>query len=314
MISSVATYIERQFQQTNSLLNPLQPNTPELIRLVHNPYGALTHVDVCLYVILNRIKRVDIEYMRAIHQLCNIIPVIVKCDLLTAEQEEELKLDVVRELRENEIHVYRSMAPFAISTRSSSDSDAPRSNQLWQLKDVLFYRETENLRHTTARKFVSWRATQIMASHEPTTPLLSTSTLTAAETVDRIHALRTRHAQNMNLWISRYVSEKRKMMERDMFEREKALRRELESVERRKRAEFLITELGRLFQEGPMEDVMGIKTPASSSLSSSSTQASTVEQVKNKGFMVADYLMVVLLAVCLLRVLVEILYSVGLLS
>lgn len=232
----------------------MYPNTPEVTRLVHNPYGAHTHVDACIYVVLDRFKRVDIEYMRAIHHLCNIIPVIIKHDQLTQDQENDIKKDVLRELDENGIETFTTTSnPFILSDTTQVD----------ELRDALFYTHIEHLRRSTATKFVTWRASQIMISSSTMSSTLTASTLTSAETVDRIHALRTRHEQNMNLYISRYVSEKRKTMERDMFERERALKNELASVERRKRAELLVNELNQLFQQGNIEDLKVLR-PATS--------------------------------------------------
>ncbi|CDH49770.1 hypothetical protein RO3G_12633 [Lichtheimia corymbifera JMRC:FSU:9682] len=280
VITSVASYIERQFQKTSNMLNPMYPNTPEVTRLVHNPYGAHTHVDACIYVVLDRFKRVDIEYMRAIHHLCNVIPVIIKHDQLTQDQENELKKDVLRELDENGIETFTtSCNPFIL----------PDTTHVDDLRDALFYSHIEHLRRSTATKFVTWRASQIMISSSTMSSTLTASTLTSAETVDRMHALRTRHEQNMNLYISRYVSEKRKTMERDMFERERALKNELASVERRKRAELLVNELNQLFQQGSIDDLKVLRptTTSHSQQGKGSTTSSPSSSVEgnhgNKG-------------------------------
>lgn len=244
----------------------MYPNTPEVTRLVHNPYGAHTHVDACIYVVLDRFKRVDIEYMRAIHHLCNVIPVIIKHDQLTQDQENELKKDVLRELDENGIETFTTTCnPFIL----------PDTTHVDDLRDALFYSHIEHLRRSTATKFVTWRASQIMISSSTMSSTLTASTLTSAETVDRMHALRTRHEQNMNLYISRYVSEKRKTMERDMFERERALKNELASVERRKRAELLVNELNQLFQQGNIDDLKVLRPTSHSQQGKGSTTSSS---------------------------------------
>lgn len=276
MISTVVNYVERQFLRTYSILNPTYPNTPELVRLVHNPNGAHTHIDACLYIILNRLKRVDIEYMRALVPLCNVIPILIQRDRLTAEQEKELRLDILKELEENDIHYFKSVV--VVSNFCSDSRD--------HLKSFLFDRHLESLRVSTARKFVAWRASQPVA---PITTMtmpdelltMSASTLTTAETVDRIHAIRTRELHTVNLWISRYVSEKRKSMERAMVERERELKNELQSVERRKRAELLIAEFSKLFQEGNLDnDLKKVDTsPLTSSLRKSEQQQKGPDQL-----------------------------------
>ncbi|ORX50245.1 hypothetical protein DM01DRAFT_1384948 [Hesseltinella vesiculosa] len=106
VIRSTAQYLERQFHLTNQLLSPTQPNTKTLKRLLHNDVGGHTHVDACLYLILDRLKRVDLEYLRAIHELVNVIPVIVKSDLLSREQESQIKRQVLQDLNDHDIHIF----------------------------------------------------------------------------------------------------------------------------------------------------------------------------------------------------------------
>ncbi|KAI7847608.1 Septin-domain-containing protein [Circinella umbellata] len=305
IISSVTHYIERQFQQTNMMLNPMHPNTSKLTRLVQNTHGAHTHIDACLYIILDRLKRVDIEYMRALQPLCNLIPIILTNDHSNRHNQNNSNNNtkapssfIQLEFQENNIEPFDLFYPL-------TDIDTIVT---WFCDRILFSsHRLQLLRQSTAQKFVTWRASQhsVMMQHkqqhhqdlsnvmtmttmmedsiedevEDDTLLLSTTTaLTNAETVDRIHALRARHTQNMNLYISRYVSEKRKTMEREMFERERALKQELASVGRRKRIELILAELNTLFQQGSLEDVVlfDSTSPASSSSSTTKTATATI--------------------------------------
>ncbi|KAG0177382.1 hypothetical protein DFQ29_004902 [Apophysomyces sp. BC1021] len=278
VISSVRSYIERQFEKTNSMLNPACPDTMDIMRLVHNSHGAHTHVDACLYLVFGRLKKVDIEYLRAVDGLCNVIPVIVKSDLLTQERERELRLDVLQQLRNNDIEIFDfgyaydelmnlcskldpSVPPFALSNLEIS------ARQLTCLKDALLYTHIDDLRHATAAKFVEWRQLQVPDMRSA----IDLSMLTTAESVDRIQAFRKRAAQNMNMRISHYVSEKRKSMERSMYEREEALRKELGSVEGRKRAAILMNELNKLLQD----DSFDVKSFPSTTPSASTLTAMT---------------------------------------
>lgn len=66
-------------------------------------------VHCCLYFINpcgHGLKPLDIEFMRQLHHLVNIIPVIAKADTLTAVELKTLKLKVMNEIMENGIHVY----------------------------------------------------------------------------------------------------------------------------------------------------------------------------------------------------------------
>lgn len=82
---------------------------------------------------------VDIEYLRSIHHLCNIIPVLVKTDLLTRDQEYQLKCKVLQELKDHGIVIYQCghsveklfelcrqgshvAPPFSISTKFASNA------------------------------------------------------------------------------------------------------------------------------------------------------------------------------------------------
>lgn len=105
-ISPVIEYVESQFRKTNAMFHPMAPSNNELLRFLINTHGAHTHTDACLYLILHRTKPVDFEYMRNLHDKCNVIPVIVKSDTLSAAQVTELKLQVLRELHEHGISFF----------------------------------------------------------------------------------------------------------------------------------------------------------------------------------------------------------------
>jgi septin family protein len=87
---------------------------------------------------LDRVKKVDIEYLRSLHHLCNVVPVLVKTDLLSRDQEYQLKCKVLQELKDNGIDIYQCghsleklselcrqgsqvAPPFSISTKFTSN-------------------------------------------------------------------------------------------------------------------------------------------------------------------------------------------------
>lgn len=106
IISPVTSYLEHQFHITNSMFHPMQPNTNTLFRILNNGHGAYSHVDVCLYVIFNRVKPVDYEYMRSIQHLCNIVPVLVKQDFYSTDQMNKRRYEVLSDIIDNGIAVF----------------------------------------------------------------------------------------------------------------------------------------------------------------------------------------------------------------
>ncbi|KAI8390818.1 uncharacterized protein BYT42DRAFT_554442 [Radiomyces spectabilis] len=184
VIDPIAKYIEKQFHATRTVFRSVPHDSATLLSWVHNPYGAHTHIDACLYLTLGRLKKVDIEYLRVIHGLCNIIPIIVKPDSQSAEQELQMRLDMLRELRENNISFFDFGLPLDTLSRRCSESDPnvppfvisrmessyPVEDASWMmekpsvaeniahLKDIVFHHHIEDLRRSTALKFVQWRA------------------------------------------------------------------------------------------------------------------------------------------------------------
>ncbi|XP_076345670.1 septin-2-like isoform X1 [Tachypleus tridentatus] len=67
-------------------------------------------VHCCLYFIPpwgHGLRPLDIEFMKHLHQKVNVVPVIAKADTLNANEICRLKDKVLRELKENEVHVYQ---------------------------------------------------------------------------------------------------------------------------------------------------------------------------------------------------------------
>lgn len=118
--------------------------------------GGHSHVDACLYLILDRLKPVDIEFLRSIHQLCNVIPIIVKSDLLSREQEQKLRYDILNELIQHGIDIFKcnysydqllqlclqgdsSIPPFSISTKYTTCEKNESNKNVKQLISPSFY-------------------------------------------------------------------------------------------------------------------------------------------------------------------------------
>ena len=52
------------------------------------------------------VKELDLEYLKAIHQKVNVVPIIAKADSLTIEERHELRKEIIRVLDKNKINVY----------------------------------------------------------------------------------------------------------------------------------------------------------------------------------------------------------------
>lgn len=105
----VLAYLEDAFTKTLATVNP---NREEALALITSS-SSLTDsslTDVCIYTIFNRIKPVDVEYMKKLSRYVPIIPVITKSDLLPPRDVLELKIAVLRELH------HHNITPFLFGT------------------------------------------------------------------------------------------------------------------------------------------------------------------------------------------------------
>jgi len=144
-----------------------------------------SQVDVVFYVILNRIKPVDIEYLKRLASMTNVIPLIAQSDALSAEQLSSLKTTILSELQAANIRPFlfglspedalRSdypCAPYAISTITGKDHDTMDASllmspdyvqplvisELAALVERVFERDAISwLRNSAAKKFIQWR-------------------------------------------------------------------------------------------------------------------------------------------------------------
>ncbi|KAI8919171.1 Septin-domain-containing protein [Powellomyces hirtus] len=181
VIRPTVEFNNRQFQDTDRVFHrdASIPNTT-IMRFLNAGTGAHTHVDVCLYAVLHRIKAVDLEYMRQLAPGVVLIPVILKSDTMTPSEVFALKASILEELWRAGVEVYGfglshaeliqiaqagvpGAVPFAV-TNISQDHGAQHHPSMIDefdiLKNHIFYRAHE-LRQQTAEKFVNWRATHI---------------------------------------------------------------------------------------------------------------------------------------------------------
>ncbi|KAG0195693.1 hypothetical protein BGX28_000865 [Mortierella sp. GBA30] len=148
--------------------------------------GAHKFIDVCFYLILHRLKPIDVEYMRLISEKANVVPIIAKVDTQSVQEVQELKVSVLKTLREQGVPIYTfrieydrliHMAetgqaggpPFAVSNVAPKPvSDDPEDqiafqhpeNELPLLRKLVLETQITNIRQFTVKKFINWRGKQ----------------------------------------------------------------------------------------------------------------------------------------------------------
>ena len=145
--------------------------------------GAHKFIDVVFYLIVHRLKTIDVEYMRLISEKANVVPVICKVDTQSEQEVRDLKVQVLRTLKEQGVSIYTfridydrliHMAengqvggpPFAVSNTAvkpaSDDANdhiafTPASNELPLLRKLVLETQITNIRQFTVKKFINWR-------------------------------------------------------------------------------------------------------------------------------------------------------------
>ena len=224
--------------------------------MVHQSSDALCHVDACLYLIMGRLKPVDLEYMRSIHDLVNIIPVIIQPDLsLRPEAMIEQRIDILNVMHSNSIKFsylgYKTFQdllgackqpslnphcpPFVLDWSTSKKSSF---HGLLPLKQALI--SSKLLRLNTTQKFISWK--QQLCNSFSTASSSTTTTTSSSSSIQQ-------EQQKNNIRISQYVSKRRHSMEKEMLIQEKKLRQEFQLASKQRRSELILKEINALVQQ-----------------------------------------------------------------
>ncbi|KAF9580524.1 hypothetical protein BGW38_002808 [Lunasporangiospora selenospora] len=181
-------YIGQTFEEKNKKISPfMDVSNNELMRSLVTGVGAHNFIDVCFYLIVHRLKPTDIEFMRLISEKANVVPIICKADTQSQKEVNELKVHVLKTLREQGVSIYTfrtdyerliHMAesgqaggpPFAVSnthnkpaTEDENDqiSFAPAENELSLLRKLVLETQITNIRQFTVKKFINWRGKAI---------------------------------------------------------------------------------------------------------------------------------------------------------
>uniref|UniRef100_A0A915D4T6 Septin-type G domain-containing protein n=1 Tax=Ditylenchus dipsaci TaxID=166011 RepID=A0A915D4T6_9BILA len=81
-------------------------------------------VHLCLYFIAptgHSLKALDIDFMRALQDRVNIVPVIAKADTLTTAEMAQFKQNILNDLKRHDIHLYEFPEPEAIASPDVKD-------------------------------------------------------------------------------------------------------------------------------------------------------------------------------------------------
>jgi Septin len=156
------------------------------------------------------VKPVDLEYIKRLSPLTNVIPIIAKADTLEAAEIKSLKVSIISELQSADVRPFlfgmtfddlqrgvEPCAPFAISSAVASDAEnmdasllmSPDyiqplvSTELAALVDRVFERDSIAwLRHTAAKKFIHWRNRPASSSTTTHSLSIQSSTYTQGST------------------------------------------------------------------------------------------------------------------------------------
>ncbi|KAJ3224219.1 Cell division control protein 11 [Clydaea vesicula] len=179
-IEPIISYLKTQFSSTLLYLSSVyfinvQPNS-RLFNIIAGNSGAHTHINICIYGILHRLKPIDKEFMKVLSPFVPIVPVIVKSDTLDASQVFKLKESILKDLKISGIQIYSfglditdclAMAqneklgavPFAISNASfpTNTTSQKKINEIDNFKEKLIFTFEEDIRRTSTVKFCDWK-------------------------------------------------------------------------------------------------------------------------------------------------------------
>ncbi|PVH88959.1 hypothetical protein DL98DRAFT_508809 [Cadophora sp. DSE1049] len=276
-ITPVVDYIESQFKKVTSFEGMSEP---EMINLLSGNGGS--QVDVVLYVVSNKIKPVDIEYLRRLSALTNVIPLVARADSFSPKEISSLKENIMSELEAANIkpflfgltpeaaqHTSQPSPPYAISTTPSKDHDTMDASllmspdyvqplipsELHTFVSQIFDQDSVSwLRHSAAKKFITWRSSSTPVSrpqslYQPlTSPTSGSQSLTAPVGATTSYALSriTDHTQReeriAQVRLANWAADLQRSLQNE--------RARFEALARSERAVWLTERLGECVSDG----------------------------------------------------------------
>ncbi|KAH6667946.1 Septin-domain-containing protein [Halenospora varia] len=294
-ITPVVEYIESHLKKATS---PEAMSEGDMISMLSGNGG--TQVDLVLYVIHGRIKPVDIEYLRRLSPLTNIIPLIGRTDKTSTLELTEMKENIRKELEGASIRAFQFAispedpfgqvtAPYAISTTPSKDHDTMDASLLMSpdyvsplmpselhiLVSQIFEPSSISwLRHSAARKFIQWRDSSMALSRPqslyrplalPSTPPSQMLTGPIGATSSYALARVTDHTQReeklAQIRLANWAADLQRSLQNE--------RARFDSLARSERAVWLTERLGECVQDGtiiPISEARKQEDPYSGAL------------------------------------------------
>ncbi|KAL1868659.1 hypothetical protein VTK73DRAFT_3575 [Phialemonium thermophilum] len=198
-IIPVVQYVESHLQRLRS--NSV--SDADILTMLGGDGGA--QVDVVFYMVSDHLKPADIQYLRQLVELTNVIVLIAKADLLSSEQVTASKEHINGQLREANIRPFSfatltdlsaqatslPQCPYATSSAHGSDHEVMDASLLMSpdyvqplvptelsvLVERVFSPDGASwLRHSAAKKYIQWRkagndnASRPMALYQPLYP------------------------------------------------------------------------------------------------------------------------------------------------
>lgn len=186
-ITPVTQYIQAHLDRINS--HTL--TDADMLNMLGGEGGA--QVDVVFYMVSNRLRPVDIHYLKQLSPLTNIILLVAQSDLMSVEQVAASKGQIYSHLKEADIRLFSFAMPssscptsetqkrgiYAISSATGSDHEnmdasvlmSPDyiqplfSTELATLVEQVFNHDGASwLRHSAARKYVQWRKGETLST------------------------------------------------------------------------------------------------------------------------------------------------------
>ncbi|KAK4197425.1 hypothetical protein QBC40DRAFT_232138 [Triangularia verruculosa] len=187
-ITPVTEYIQSHLQR----ISAHSLSDGDVLNMLGGEGGV--QVDVVFYMVSNRLRPVDVHYLRQLSPLTNIIILLAQTDLMSADQVAASKQQIYSQLKEANIRLFsfnttnpEKQGVYAISSANGSDHDNMDASllmspdyvqplfptELATLVEQVFNKDgISRLRHAAARKYVQWRKDQ-----SPSPPSLSRRSL-----------------------------------------------------------------------------------------------------------------------------------------
>ncbi|KAL8792950.1 MAG: hypothetical protein Q9195_004447 [Heterodermia aff. obscurata] len=310
-IELVIQYIENQLAKTFSFANTSEG---EIVSMMGGDGGS--QVDLVLYMITQDIKPADLDFIRRLSAMTNVVLLIAKADLLTTEQVEASKTAMLRELEAAGIKPFTllsdaSQSPFyTVCSALSKDEENMDASLLMSpdyvqplvhselatlVQDIFTKDHVSRLRHLAAVKLLRHRTSSQPLPTSPLSPsplnilqssgLLSSFTTTTSPTTSQTLITQPRIASSyVQARIADHTQREEKLAQVRLAKWAGDLQRGLsneraryEALARGERALWLTQRLGECVHEGSLLPAAGAPGPPQTWSADAATRSGLVD-------------------------------------